>query len=260
MAQAGASRRVIRLNSLRLWQACDVLLLRIAMSNFLVRAARFSRLSLIASSTVAALFVFSSAACDSSLDAECCLAEPMCPDDMVEVDECQSDECETVSACCTEKLCEPIEDCMAIPTCAISEVEVTTCEGSQGFNCHEVTLCGTTIFCEEQPPCEAIPTCDEGDDELPSSVCPQDASCYMVELCGNMVFCLDNGLAHGCPEVPPVQGEPCPMEVTCEYPVEGDCVEIWSCGEPLPQPAPQPALQALEWQPGGTVCPEEEGS
>lgn len=232
------------------------------MSNLFLRVARFSRLSFLASSTVAVLFASSFAACeDGGLDGECCLAEPMCPENTEEVDACETEECVTVEACCTEKLCEPILDnCAAFPTCEGSEVEVSTCENSQGINCHPVSLCGSTIFCEEQPPCEAVPVCDEGDVEQPSGVCPEDASCYTAELCGSSVFCLDNGLAHGCPEVPPTQGEPCPQEVTCEYPAGVDCYEIWQCGEPPTTRAPQPALQALEWSSSGTVCAEEEGS
>ncbi len=229
------------------------------MSISLLRFGRLSRVSFIVSSAVLALFAFSSAACDESLDAECCLAEPVCPDNAMEVDACVTGECFTVEACCTEKLCEPIANCDAVPVCEDYETEVPTCDGSTAFDCHSVSVCGSTVFCESPPPCEAVPTCDEGDVEQPSGVCPQDASCYTAELCGTSVFCLDNGLAHGCPEVPPAQGEPCSIEVTCEYPVEGDCYDVWTCGAPPAFPAPEPAFQALEWQPGGTICPEPPG-
>lgn len=228
------------------------------MTHLFLRTVRSFRVSFLATSAVAALVVSTFAACDGGLDGECCLAEPMCPDNAEEVDTCVTDQCFTVEACCTEKLCEPIANCDAAPVCNDGEVEVATCEGSAAPDCHSVSICGTTIFCESAPPCEAIPTCDEGDVEQPSSECPLDASCYAVELCGSTVFCLDNGLAHGCPETPPAQGEPCAIEVTCEYPVEGGCYDIWQCGAPALQaaPPPEPALQALEWQSVGTACPE----
>lgn len=217
--------------------------------NFLMPSAgRVSRVSFLAGAALAALFAVSFAACDD--EGGCCAALAVCSEGSVEVDACATDDCFTVEKCCDEALCEPVETCQGVPTCPFEQNEVPSCDETT-FGCKPVSLCGSTIYCDTPPPCEAVPSCDEGDEEQPSGVCPEDASCYTAELCGMAILCLDNGLAHGCPPEPPLEGEPCPFEVVCEYPVEVDCVEIWECDSMGGQAAP---IVTFAWHSGGTVC------
>ncbi len=212
----------------------------------MVIVGRYSRVSFPVGSALIGLFASSFAACESY----CPQADPPCPEGSDEVAECSSDDCVTLETCSGEKFCEPSASCNAMPSCAFGENEVPSCD-TAASECQPVTVCGSTIFCETPPPCEAVPTCDEGDEEQPSSVCPDDASCYTVELCTTSILCLDNGLAHGCPPEPPLENEPCPYQVVCEYPVEPDCVETWSCDAMGGRAAP---IVTYAWHSGGTVC------
>ena len=184
---------------------------------------------------------------------DCCTMAPACPPDAQQVDSCESEQCFTVEACCTSVLCEPTATCAAEPTCEPNESQVESC--GFGASCREVTLCGKTIICEAF--CTAVPACDNGDEEVES--CPPDVACYSVELCGSTISCIDNGLPHGCPEVPPLQFDPCTtFGLVCEYPLPNDplCAEVWTCTDqtaPAPGGAPVPD-QSTTWQPGGVVC------
>ncbi len=214
--------------------------------NFLmVIVGRYSRVSFPVGSALIGLFASSFAACSF-----CPQVDTPCPEGTHQVAECSTDECVTLDMCEGEKLCEP--SCEDLPTCKEGQNEVPNCIGSTAPDCEEVVRCDRSIHCETPPPpCEAVPTCDEGDEEQPSGVCPDDASCYTVELCTTSILCLDNGLAHGCPPEPPLENEPCPYQVVCEYPVEPDCVETWSCDAMGGRAAP---IVTYAWHSGGTVC------
>jgi len=210
--------------------------------------------SLAASATVLGALGF--AGCDDSPDVddgECCLADPQCPAGAREVEACLTDECFTVQACCSEKVCEPEESCAL--SCDASEIEVPSCDGAP-FGCRSVELCGATLFCQTPDFCTAVPNCDDGDVEQPSGSCPDDAVCYQVDQCGSTVLCSDNGLPHGCPEMPPVVGEPCMQVVSCAYPVKGsDCVETWNCTDSsMLRPPPIPCGGGFSWQLVGNSC------
>jgi hypothetical protein len=168
--------------------------------------------------------------------------------------------------------CEDEDCCLALPSCASYEVEVATCDGSTALSCRAETLCGSTIFCEEYETCTAVPVCDGGDTEVPA--CPNDGSpCYQVELCGGVISCVDNGLAHGCPAVPPTDFEPCvDLGLVCDYPLNNGCYDSWSCQDPFvdgdgaPPPdgdfdgaggsGAQEPVQPYEWHSQGTFCDE----
>lgn len=229
---------------------------------------------------VAVLVAGGAAGCDSQVEVEdggaggggeCCLMDPQCPEGTLEVSECLTNACSSVEACCTQKLCEPAATCTAEPVCEPFEVEVSTCEGSTGISCRAVTDCGSTIFCEEPEFCTAVPVCDEGDEQVPA--CPNDGSpCYQIELCGSVISCIDNGLPHGCPETPPTLGQYCDIiGLTCNYPIDGDCYDSWTCADQFAgsdgfdagigagggSGAPQPSST---WQSLGTVCEVSPGN
>lgn len=212
---------------------------------------RSLRVSFFASSTLAGLLALSFGACSEVGD--CCAAAAVCPEGSVEVDSCATDACFTVEKCCNEVLCQPIETCDAEPTCPFGQNEVFSCDGSSASDCKPLSECGKTIYCETPAPCEAVPMCDEGDEEQPSGECPADASCYVAELCTTSILCLDNGLAHGCPPEPPLEGEPCSIEVVCEYPVENDCFDVWECSSMGGFAAP---IVTFAWHGDGIVCPD----
>jgi len=204
------------------------------------------------------------AGCDSNVsiddDGNCCLMDPQCPEGFSEVDACSTGDCVEVEACCTQKLCEP-GTCTEAPACDSFETQVDSCEGFGVIDCHSVTACGATIFCSAEEFCGAAATCDEGDVEQTSGVCPDDAVCYPVEICGSTILCADNGLPHGCPPSPPVQGEPCSDQgLVCDYPINfGECLESWSCLDPFVDGGNPEPVQPLEWTLLGTACEETNG-
>jgi hypothetical protein len=158
--------------------------------------------------------------------------------------------------------------CADFASCEPYEIEVETCEGSTAVSCRSLTTCEGTIFCEEPATCTAVPSCDEGDDEVPA--CPNDGSpCYQVELCGTVISCVDNGLAHGCPETPPAELDPCTdLGLVCDYPLNNGCYESWTCIDPAVGPGTpggdfggrdQEAPPPYNWHLQGTVCTDGGG-
>lgn len=183
---------------------------------------------------------------------DCCDELPVCPTNSFEVESCTTNDCVTVSACCTTVICQPESPC--VPLCPPGETQVSRCDESNQ-SCHQVQQCGSLLDCQLPQVCSAMPSCDDGDDEQPDETCPADEACYAVEICGVTVFCLDHGQTHGCPETAPIEGEPCPVQVTCEYLAEArGCVDLWSCVPPLTARAPIPDGGLNHWDFIWTTC------
>ena len=81
-----------------------------------------------------------------------------------------------------------MQNCMALPSCALGEIGVATCP--KGATCHEVELCGNTILCTQDAPCAAAPACGPG--ELLVTSCPQK-TCKTVTACSTTILCAPSG-------------------------------------------------------------------
>jgi hypothetical protein len=135
------------------------------------------------------------ASCNGSVGGEppCCPTPTQCPDDAVEVDICETDDCFTVegTGCCEPVECVPAASCTA--GCLFNELEVPACVATlDTFTCRTIESCGQVLHCEGQIECNAQPVCDPDDTFSTSYYCPPGANCYTVEICGNTIVCIES--------------------------------------------------------------------
>ena len=93
---------------------------------------------------------------------------------------------------------EPVDVCLALPTCNRGDRKVSECP--DGGSCYTTTVCGTTITClrgagdagdtgEANDVCTAAPVCNRGDQRV--DTCPDGSSCYTQTRCQHSITCVD---------------------------------------------------------------------